>query len=141
MSMRYTTPEQAKRLEKLGLDLDTADLMYYQTPSDVTDPKNGYANSGVIMLDRITKFTNHKKWMQDAYNGYNGPVPVYFDPCWSTTALMDILAENCERFEISLRPDKKYSVYADKNGWVTNKPFLDCLVDEVCEMLENRKHT
>ena len=136
MIMRYTTPEQAKRLENLGIDIDTADMMYYQTPSNVTDPKNGYAESGVLILHH-TKFSQQKKWMQDAYNGYSGPVPVYFNPCWSSDALIDIISKVCERLEIALRIDKNFNIFTDKAKWVTNKPFLDTLVETVCKLIEN----
>jgi hypothetical protein len=38
----WTTLEESDRLVMAGLDSNTADMMYYQTPQDVLDPNPNY---------------------------------------------------------------------------------------------------
>lgn len=85
----WTTLEESERLVNAGLDSNTADMMYYQTPQDVLDPNNGVSSFG-ILLNLYPDFNGLKKNMEQFYSGYNGPVPIFFKPCWSLGKLIDI---------------------------------------------------
>ena len=58
----WTTLEESERLVKAGLDSNTADMMYYQTPQDVLDPNNGVSSFG-ILLNLYPDFNGLKKSM------------------------------------------------------------------------------
>lgn len=96
----WTTLEESERLAKAGLDSNTADMMYYQTPQDVLDPNNGVSSFG-ILLNLYPDFNTVKKDMEQFYSGYKGLVPVFFKPCWSLGKLFDLLPEtiNGEGFQ------------------------------------------
>ena len=86
----WTTLEESERLVMAGLDSNTADMMYYQTPQDVLDPNNGVSTFG-ILLNLYPDFNGLKKNMEQFYSGYNGPVPIFFKPCWSLGKLADLM--------------------------------------------------
>lgn len=61
-------------------------------------------------------------------------------PCWSLAALHCVASTYCSRLEITLRADKKYNVFAVKDGFVfrsfdDHPDGFDNLVDACYEMV------
>ena len=76
--MNYTSIEQSIRLEKLGLDIMTAD-MFYNEPVDETYPKDIIVDTKYPMVIR---------------EGQKHHLLEYGVPCWSLTALLELMPNN-----------------------------------------------
>jgi len=91
--MKYTTPEQSKKLIKLGLDPNTADMFYCYG---------------------MNIWTN--EWGYDKEPTVNGE-ELYMDvgdlPCWSTDGLLGLI-KCCTRCEPTLRIDKRWNIFASQ---------------------------
>ena len=80
----YTTIEQSKKLIKLGIDVDTADMFYgYTAPYEHSDCMyDGGYDEIPYPKDFLKLNANFSE------SDYDGKLP-----CWSTEALLDILDE------------------------------------------------
>ena len=90
--MIATSVEQSKRLIELGLDPDTADMCY-----------------GAVFGKKVEYWNIPKAYKADRESGDM--------PCWSLSALIG-LTNVCDRYELHLRSDKTWNVFATCEGKV-----------------------
>ena len=102
----YTDIEQSKKLAEI-LPLESADMEYMFLKKD---------NSKVSNVPFV-KDDDEPEWPDDG--SYN------FIPCWSLTALLGVTRNYCIRFELTLRTNKKYNLFAMGDNFVY-RGFNEC---------------
>lgn len=82
----FTTPEQSKRLLKLGVPADSADC-YWHPKERRNNKSRGYWSRPIILYDGHTV-------------GYEQSYSAYYDllPCWSVGRLMEIITICCNHY-------------------------------------------
>lgn len=110
----YTDLEQSKTLAEI-LPTESADMYYHPYPND-----------------------------EDWYDIPNfGEADLKFNqlPCWSIAALLDVIRKCCERFELTLRADKRYNIFGTASNDFVYHSFdehpegIDNLIDACYEMI------
>ena len=93
MNKICTSIEQSQKLIELGIDINTADMLW------TYDFMVGHIN-GINVISELLK-------------------PEENDiPAWSFMALNNIIKDNCERCEIHLRNDKKYNIFITSGTFI-----------------------
>ena len=90
--MNYTSIEQSKKLLELGLNLETADLVwssvFYEGP-----PGNGDENLRNCYLDPITNHFYYLDLVEDFSYDDNEKKEYPSIPCWSLEALIEVMPD------------------------------------------------
>lgn len=128
--MNYTTIEQSIHLEKLGLDIMTADMFYNEEP-DESYPKD-IVDTEYPMVIR---------------EGQKHHLLEYGVPCWSLTALLELMPTIKKDFDTYIPYISKGSIYYcsyafESDGLVELKSFcgqsiLDACYNMVVWLIEN----
>lgn len=117
----YTDIEQSRKLAEI-LPLETADMVYiWHTTSD--NPTWRFDGAPMVL-----------------YNVSINEISAEVLPCWSLTTLIERAKQLCTRFEITVRADKKFNIFATKHdfrylSWEENPEGIDNLVDALCELI------
>lgn len=127
--MNYTTIEQSKKLVKLRLNPDTADMFYFLDPTP----------AGCIYHLTVPQIGFGVKTREPEYN--KGDIP-----CWSLGALINIIPSTIykgkQTFTLEMHKDALYHLCYESRSrlneiWVTKKHLLDAAFEMVVWLLEN----
>ena len=96
----YTTIEQSKVLAEI-LPMESAD-MYYAGHQSIINPKEWEYGDTPKIRGKYISFDDKR----------------IFYPCWSLAALISVTRNYCTRFELTLRSNKKYNLFAMTDNYV-----------------------
>ncbi len=102
----YIDLSQSKKLAKI-LPLESADMFC----ADVFDKEKESHSYNFHILS--TWGCNTFEELKDRENKF-----VHFIPCWSLAALLSVTRNYCTRFELTLRSNKKYNLFAMTDNYV-----------------------
>ena len=100
--MNYTTIEQSKKLVELGLNPDTADMCYIQTPADE------YRLTAYNL-----EYCNNLKQQRGS--------DMSLIPCWSLGALLDIINNNNLVYDITNDKHRDFEILVYKAYYIEQK--------------------
>jgi len=124
----YTTINQSKKLTKLGLDPDTADMVtLHDEPYETSNEK--YDGTHKVLLTSFTSYNN--EWKKK-----HSTVPYY--PTWSLSKLLDLLPKiDGLKPMIDLEGNSIY--YSGHNKFCSNGSTLfESAFDLMCRMLQQK---
>lgn len=109
----YTDISQSKKLAQI-LPVESADMYYkYVLPK----------SDRIIHTPEIGNPINSLKWYNEGYTllmSKREPITLseYCIPCWSLATLLGVTRNYCTRFELTLRTNKKYNLFAMGDNFV-----------------------
>lgn len=128
----YTSPEQSKRLMKLGLDSETADCVYCKY---ATKPARGDEDLNSVLEQEDGSWL-YLDFHEDFHDIEGGDIL-----CWSLGALIDLMPGElkdyaCKDHSVDLLIHKEGVEYFDETGMQHGPGFKSTLLDASVEMIE-----